>query len=489
MDIKKNSGIILHPTSLPGGVGIGDFGKNSYEFVDYLVETKTKVWQVLPLGPTDEIEYSPYSSPSSVLGNINLIDLTNLSSNEEIKIEDKIFNEKFVDYKKVYEYKKEYLRLSSKNIDIKEKEYQFFLEDITIRKHLTFLTLDQKNKVPWNKWIDSEYNYTEQLFEFVIKEFESDFKFNLFTQYEFYKQWFQLKEYANKSGIKILGDIPIYVNHNSADVWSDKSLFDLDENGEMSYVSGAVPDDFTVDGQIWNTALYNWENNRLGNYQYWISKLQNNLDKFDYLRIDHFVGFFQYWAIPINEKALNGEWRKGPWKNFFKEVSKNIPMSKLLAEDLGVILQETDQILKEYNIPGMKVLQQRIPSDVVNEEIHPHDWNQNIIAYTGTHDSPTIGQWFEESNDIQMRSFDEYKQKLKYSYSEDIWNFISLVWESPAILSVTTIQDVLNLGKSARFNVPGTKYDNWSWRLRNMQELDKTIDKLRELNKNNSRVN
>ena len=164
-------------------------------------------------------------------------------------------------------------------------------------------------------------------------------------------------------------------------------------------------------------------------------------------------------------------------------------MSKLLAEDLGVILQETDQILKEYNIPGMKVLQQRIPSDVVNEEIHPHDWNQNIIAYTGTHDSPTIGQWFEESNDFQMRSFDEYKQKLKYSYSNDIWNFISLVWESPAILSVTTIQDVLNLGRSARFNIPGTKNDNWSWRLESMQELDITIDKLKELNENNSRVN
>jgi 4-alpha-glucanotransferase len=257
----------------------------------------------------------------------------------------------------------------------------------------------------------------------------------------------------------------------------------------MTYVSGAVPDDFTVDGQIWNTALYNWENNRLGNYEYWINKLQNNLDKFDYLRIDHFVGFFQYWAIPINETALNGEWRKGPWKNFFKEVSKNIPMSKLLAEDLGVILQETNQILKEYNIPGMKVLQQRIPSDGVNKEIHPHDWNQNIIAYTGTHDSPTIGQWFEESNDFQMRSFDEYKQKLKYSYSNDIWNFISLVWESPAILSVTTIQDVLNLGRSARFNIPGTKNDNWSWRLESMQELDITIDKLKELNENNSRVN
>ena len=489
MDIKKNSGIILHPTSLPDGFGIGDFGKNSYNFVDFLAETNTKVWQVLPLGPTDEIEYSPYSSPSSVLGNIHLIDLNNLSSINDIQVEDEIINNEFVDYKHVYKYKSDFLRLNSENIDINDKEYQLFLEDITVRKHLTFLTLVQKNKVPWNKWTGSEYNYTEQLFEYVVKEFDLDFKFNLFTQYEFSKQWFQLKEYANKSGVKILGDIPIYVNHNSADVWSDKSLFDLDKNGEMSYVSGAVPDDFTIEGQIWNTTLYDWNNNKSSNYAYWINKLRNNLDKFDYLRIDHFVGFFQYWAIPINEKALKGEWRKGPWENFFHEVSKHIPMSKLLAEDLGVILKETDQILNEYNIPGMKVLQQRIPSDSHHEEIHPHDWNKNIIAYTGTHDSPTINQWFEESNDVQKQFFNEYKQRLNYSYGSDTWDFISLVWESPALLSVTTIQDLLNLGSTARFNSPGTRDGNWSWRLKNMGELDKTVDTLTELNANNSRIN
>ena len=489
MDIKKNSGIILHPTSLPGGSGIGDFGKNSYEFVDYLAETKTKIWQVLPLGPTDEVEYSPYSSSSSILGNINLIDLSNLSSDENIQLEEKIINDEYVDYKKVYKHKSDYLRLVSKNMDINEKDYQLFLENVTIRKHLTFLTLVQINKVPWNQWIDSEYTYTEQLFEFVVKEFNSDFKFNLYTQFEFYKQWNELKRYANKSGVKILGDIPIYVNHNSADVWSDKSLFDLNEKGEMLYVSGAVPDDFTVDGQVWNTALYNWENNRVNKYEYWINKLQNNLDKFDYLRIDHFVGFFKYWAIPVNEQALSGEWRKGPWEHFFQEVSKNIPMSKLLAEDLGVVLKETDQILNKYNIPGMKVLQQRIPSNEDHEEKHPHDWNQNIIAYTGTHDSPTINQWFEESNNIQMQSFNEYKKTLNYSYSNDAWDFISLVWESPAILSITTIQDVLDLGRSARFNIPGTKDGNWSWRLKNMGELDKTVDNLKKLNETNSRVN
>ena len=261
----------------------------------------------------------------------------------------------------------------------------------------------------------------------------------------------------------------------------------LDEKYNMGFVSGAVPDDFTTEGQIWNTALYDWEEHLKQNYEYWINKLKSNLDKVDYLRIDHFVGFFQYWAIPIKESALNGSWRKGPWKTFFKEVSKEIPMSKLVAEDLGVVLSETEEILSKYNIPGMKVLQQRIPSDIIHDEIHPNEWKENLIAYTGTHDSPTIKQWFGESNEMQIQYFNEYRKELNFKLSNDVWDFISLVWESPAQVSVTTVQDLLELDKEARFNSPGTKTGNWGWRLKEMDQLNSSIKNLKLLNEMNSR--
>ena len=358
-----------------------------------------------------------------------------------------------------------------------------------IREHIVFLTLDRVNNKNWTLWDDFQKSYSEELYEYVINKHQLSFKYNLFSQYEFFQQWNILKDYANNLGINILGDIPIYVNHNSADVWSNESLFDLDSNGNMSFVSGAVPDDFTVEGQVWNTTLYNWDKNLTNNYEYWIKKLQYNLEKVDYLRIDHFVGFFQYWAIPNNEPALNGEWRKGPWESFFELVSKDVSMSRLLAEDLGVVLSETDQILDKYDIPGMKVLQQRIPSnDGENDEIHPHQWSKNVIGYTGTHDSPTIKEWFEEANSTQIESFKEYKSKLNQSFNDDIWDFISLVWESPSLLAVTTVQDLLKLDKTARFNIPGTQENNWSWRLNNLKELESTIENLKSLNESNSRI-
>lgn len=489
MDLKKSSGLIMHPTSLPSQYGIGDLGQNSRLFIDYLYETNTKIWQVLPLGPTDKVEYSPYSSPSSILGNINLLDIENLSSMPEKTFEKPNFSDSFVDYKNVYAYKEEVLRNISKDIDINEPYYQKFLEDNMIREHIVFLTLDRVNDKNWTLWDDFQKSYSEELYEYVINKHQLSFKYNLFSQYEFFQQWNILKDYANNLGINILGDIPIYVNHNSADVWSNESLFDLDSNGNMSFVSGAVPDDFTVEGQVWNTTLYNWDKNLTNNYEYWIKKLQYNLEKVDYLRIDHFVGFFQYWAIPNNEPALNGEWRKGPWESFFELVSQDVSMSRLLAEDLGVVLSETDQILDKYDIPGMKVLQQRIPSnDGENDEIHPHQWSKNVIGYTGTHDSPTIKEWFEEANSTQIESFKEYKSKLNQSFNDDIWDFISLVWESPSLLAVTTVQDLLKLDKTARFNIPGTQENNWSWRLNNLKDLESTIENLKSLNESNSRI-
>ena len=491
MDINKTSGLILHPTSLPSDYGVGDFGKESYRFVDLLSESKTQVWQVLPLGITDNIEYSPYSSKSSILGNPYIVSLDKLENDiftsDELN-EIKIDNSDKVDYEVVYSNKNNLYKKISERVNINDSEYKGYIENDLKKQHITFLTLSEVYEGSWNTWSKKYQNYSESLFDEVFNKYLSTFTKNIFLQYEFDNQWQNIKSYANINNVKILGDIPIYVNHNSADVWLNQHLFDLGNNNEMSFVSGAVPDDFTVEGQIWNTALYKWNNHKEEGYKYWIEKLDYNLKNYDYLRIDHFVGFFQFWAIPENEPALNGHWRKGPWKTFFDVVSKSIDFNKLLAEDLGVVLQETADILNNFNIPGMKVLQQRIPNETAHSEIHPKEWSFNIAAYTGTHDSPTIKQWLNEVDDIQIEFFNQYKESSSSLYESDVWNFISLVWESPCQLAVTTVQDLLELGKEARFNIPGTTEKNWIWRLENLDILESIKKDLKKLNKSSNRA-
>jgi len=491
MDIDKTSGLILHPTSLPSDYGIGDFGKESYRFVDLLNESKTKVWQVLPLGITDNIEYSPYSSKSSILGNPYLVSLNMLendifASDELDKI--KIDNSDEVDYRLVYDNKNNLFKKIAERVNINDSKYRDYIENDLKKQHITFLTLSEVNEGSWNTWSNEYQSYSESLFDEVFNKYMSTFTKNLFLQYEFDNQWQKLKSYANNKNVKILGDIPIYVNHNSADVWLNQHLFDLGDNKEMSFVSGAVPDDFTVEGQVWNTALYKWENHKEEGYKYWIQKLEYSLKNYDYLRIDHFIGFFQFWAIPKGESALNGHWRKGPWKTFFDDVSKSINFEKLLAEDLGVVLKETADILNNFQIPGMKVLQQRIPNESDHDEIHPNKWDFNIAAYTGTHDSPTIKQWINEVDDVQIQFFNQYKESCSNLYESDVWNFISLVWESPCQLAITTIQDLLELGEEARFNLPGTQHNNWKWRIKDLGLLTQPLEVVKELNIKNLRT-
>ena len=492
MEIKRSSGLIFHPTSLPSNFGIGDLGKSSYEFIDLLSSSGTKIWQVLPLGITDNIEYSPYSSKSSVLGNPYIVSLENLE-NDILQMEDiEVFKElprNYVDYANVYKLKNDLFEKLAKKVNINEKSYENFLENEDIRKHITFITISEAQKKDWNYWEKEYEEFSDNLFELVVKKYPKIINKNVFLQYEFNNQWQSLKKYANKKNISVLGDIPIYVNHNSADVWLNKSLFDLDENNKMGFVSGAVPDDFTEDGQVWNTALYDWDKHLKENYQYWVSKLNTNLEKYDLLRIDHFIGFFKFWAIPNGESALNGHWRSGPWDTFFKSISNKVDFSKLLAEDLGVVLKETDQILNDYNIPGMKVLQQRIPNNDEHNEVHPKHWKENVVAYTGTHDSPTVKQWLSESEEQQIMFYKNYLNNLNISNESDVWNFIELTWRTPSILAVTNVQDILELDIEARFNLPGTQKDNWKWRVESLDALQEGLNKLKKLNEDTYRLN
>jgi 4-alpha-glucanotransferase len=492
MDIKKSSGLIFHPTSLPGNTGIGELNKYCFEFIDLLKESKTSVWQVLPLGYTDEIEYSPYSSKSSLLGNpyiVSLADLNNqIVEQSELNELSKLSDNK-VDFKNVYKFKKNIFQNLSTKVNLNDKVYESFLENDLVKKHLTFMVLSEVENKSWNNWKKEYSSYTPELFEYLKEKYPSIVNKYVFLEYEFQSQWQEVKNYANAKNIAILGDIPIYVNHNSADVWLNKNLFDLNNLGEMEYVSGAVPDDFTVEGQVWNTALYKWEEHIEDGYKYWVNKINSNLQNYNYLRIDHFVGFFKFWAIPFGESALKGHWRKGPWENFFEDISKKVDFEKLLAEDLGVVLDETDEILTQYDIPGMKVLQQRIPNELEHDEIHPEDWKENVAAYTGTHDSPTISQWFDETNDTQLEFFEEYSKSLSDNNQNNIWKFISMVWNTPCKLAITTVQDLLELDISGRFNFPGTVGGNWEWRLESLDQLVDPMDKLKELNLKYNRSN
>ena len=512
MDIKKSSGLILHPTALPSKYGIGDIGNAAFEFVNFLEATETKIWQLLPLGLTSNEEFSPYSSPSSLLGNRYLIDLDNISDYQPTSSV-KEFDKKSVDFKNVYKFKDQIFYEISQNINIEDPIFFELLNDELIRSHITYLVLrDKYGLKTWTSWEKDHQEYRDNLFENIAKNDKKLLKFHIFTQFEFFRQWGKLREYANKKQIQILGDIPIYVNHNSADVWLNKEIFELDSDGEMSFVSGAVPDSFNKEGQVWNNCLYQWDRQKLDNYKYWTDKLNKTLDLYNYLRIDHFVGFFKYWVIKKGDSALKGEWKQGPKSEFFDKISKNVDLDKLLAEDLGVILKETKSLLNKYNIPGMKVLQQRIPddneglpfqgdTDIVNqnklfeeasddyfEEIRPKYWEENLAAYTGTHDSPTIKQWLNEVDDIQIEFFNKYKESSSSLYESDVWNFISLVWESPCQLAVTTIQDLLELGKEARFNIPGTKEKNWVWRLEDLDILKNIKKDLKKLNKYTDRA-
>ena len=485
MDIKGCSGLILHPTSLPSKYGIGDFGNSCFNFLDLLYDSKTTLWQVLPLGITDEVEYSPYSSKSSILGNPYLISLDEFEKeikNKKLLIDLQSLQQDEVNFKNVYEIKNQIFMDLSKNLDLTDNAIKNFLNKKLIKEHIIFKTLSDVFKVNWTEWEQEYLTYSLDIYNHVIKNFPNEFKFNVFTQYQFDLQWKKVKAYANSKNIKILGDIPIYVNHNSADVWLNKNLFDLDKNFKMSFVSGAVPDAFTTEGQIWGTALYNWDNHYEENYSYWIDKLNILLESYDFLRIDHFVGFFQYWAIPNGESALNGHWRNGPWKSFFEIVAQKVPFERLLAEDLGVELEITDQILKQYNIPGMLLLEQRIPNEDGSEEIDPDFWDENYAAYTGTHDSPTIKQWLENANDIQLKYFKKYSENLKTKFDEDVWNFISLIWSTPSKLAITTAQDLLELGADSRFNVPGTVDGNWKWRLKSLDLLEIPLTNISKLN-------
>ncbi len=472
---NRSSGILLHPTSLPGRFGIGDLGSSAYAFIDFLVESHQKIWQVLPLGPTG-YGNSPYLSYSAFAGNPLLINLEWLVS-EDLLSEDDLnhlpqFSEHQVDFDLVIAHKMPLLRKASHNFkqtatpERKEafeafcQEHGYWLNDYALFMALKEYFQDKT----WNNWEadiakrdpTAIARYTELLKESIF--------FHKYIQSEFFRQWKSLKEYANQNEVYIFGDLPIYVAHDSSDVWSNPQIFRLNkETGQPSWMAGVPPDYFSETGQLWGNPVYNWRNLARTNYRWWIQRVKSMLDYVDIMRIDHFRGFEGFWAVQEGEEtAMNGRWVKAKGEPFFQLLRDELGELPIIAEDLGVITPEVEALRDKFGLPGMKILHFAFDSDRANPFLPFNYTNRNCIVYTGTHDNDTTVGWFDKRTEEEKARVVDYLGAIGYDGIH--WSLIRLAMGSVANIAIFPLQDVLGLGSEGKMNTPGIATGNWAWR-------------------------
>lgn len=470
---ERSSGILLHPTSLPSPYGIGDLGKGAYEFVDYLAEAGQKLWQTLPLGPTGFGD-SPYQSFSAFAGQPLLISPELLVRDGLLSEEDvqdvPAFDPRQVDYGWTIDYKnqlfgKAFERFMNGEAPALKSAYEIFCRENKewLADYAFFMAAKDLHKGRgWLEWDKELVNPTAQVRKEYEQKLSRETEYYAFLQYLFFKQWAALKDYANEKGIQIIGDIPIFVSLDSADVWGNKSMFQLDSNGFPLAVAGVPPDYFSETGQLWGNPLYDWKEHEKDDFSWWIARVKQQLKLFDILRVDHFRGFEAYWAVPYGEMtAVNGEWCKAPGKKLFTAIEKAFGRKlPIWAEDLGVITPEVEELRDDFAFPGMKVLQFAF-EDLEDNEMMPEHHIENAICYPGTHDNNTAIGWYQN---ISMES----KQKVsKYTHAGGAtihWDLIQIALKSKAKYAVIPMQDVLGLDSFARMNIPGVVARNWAWR-------------------------
>lgn len=491
MPFLRASGILLHPTSFPGRFGIGDIGPEAYRFVDFLADTGQQIWQVLPLGPTGHGN-SPYMSYSSMAGNHLLISLEQLQERGLLNQEDldglPEFLADHVDYERVIPVKTQLLRQAAENFKEKatpEEQHEFadFCEkrDFWLDEYAFFMALKQAyGGKSWVEW-DSEIAHREPgaMGRWRLR-LASTISFEKYLQFEFFRQWSNLKQYANDRGIQIVGDMPIYVAHDSVDVWGFPANFMVDEETlEPALMAGVPPDYFSETGQLWGNPIYNWDELKKRGFRWWLQRLKTLLDYVDLIRIDHFRGFQAYWAIEAGETtAMNGEWIEAPGEEFFKTVRQELGSLPILAEDLGVITPEVEELRDKFNFPGMKILQFAFGSDRHNPYL-PFNYLPNCLVYTGTHDNDTTIGWFEKASDYERGRLLTY---LGCISPEGIhWDMIRLALSSVANQAIIPLQDILGLGSKARMNCPGKPDGNWTWRYQSEDLHQENRDRLRNL--------
>ena len=465
----RESGILMHISSLPGPYGIGSMGKNAFEFVDFLYNAGQKVWQILPLSPTGYGD-SPYQSCSAFAGNHYLIDLETLIDGGllEKKEAESFFwgnSEEKVDFGVLYENRSKVLRLAFKRF-VPDENYNKFVSENEkwLSEYALFVSIkDSLGGIPWTKWPEELRLRDEKALSEKRNELSEDIAFRYFLQYEFFSQWEKLRSYANEKGIKIVGDIPIYVPLDSADVWAEPEQFLLNEDLSPKRVAGCPPDSFSADGQLWGNPIYDWEKMKKSGFAWWIKRLGAARHMYDIIRIDHFRGFESYWSIPAGDKtAMNGRWEKGPGMDFINAVKSALPEIDFIAEDLGFVTPEVRKLQEDSGYPGMKVMQFAFDSREEGNYL-PHTYPENSVVYSGTHDNPTLVQWISEVAESDLA---EGKAYLGLTEEEGIVKgLIRGCMASISRLCVISMQDYLELGKEARMNLPGTLSDaNWTWR-------------------------
>jgi 4-alpha-glucanotransferase len=490
---QRGSGILLHITSLPSPYGIGDLGPGAYEFVDFLADARQSFWQILPLNPTSpEQGNSPYSSYSAFAGNPLLI-------SPDLLVQDRLLanadlagftpgRQSRVDYGAVTEYKNEILATAyKKSIRELEKdpafkqfcdEHSHWLEDyalfIALREH--FKTVD------WGGWPrdlkdrkDSAIReWKDKLADRMLKE--------KFIQYLFFRQWVSLKKYCRHKNVKIIGDLPIYVTYDSSDVWANPEIFKLDDEKKSTVVAGVPPDYFSATGQLWGNPVYDWGVMKETGYAWWIKRLEHNLQLFDLIRLDHFRGFVAYWEVQSGEEtAINGRWVETPVEDFFKTLFKYFACLPIIAEDLGIITPDVRETIHRFGFPGMKLLLFAFDESLPSNAYAPHNFTENCVAYTGTHDNNTVKGWFRHEADSNARKrLGEYLGREVTEKTVHL-EMIRLAMMSVAKMVIIPMQDVLGLGETARMNLPATIEGNWGWRLRAEQITPALVKKLAEM--------
>lgn len=466
----RSCGILMHITSLPSPYGIGTFGKEAEHFADWLRDAGQKYWQVLPIGPTGYGD-SPYQPFSSFAGNPLLIDLDELVENgfltkKSVEEADYGADPSYVDYEKVNKCKMALLREAFAGFTDDVGYTSFVMDEQDwLDDYALFTALKEKfGGKPWTMWDDDIKMREPEAMKRWQDELKDEIKFVKFVQYIFFRQWDRFHRYCNKNGIQIIGDIPIYVSPDSADVWAQPELFELDEQRNPKRVAGVPPDYFSKTGQLWGNPLYNWEEMHNTGYKWWLKRIGKSKENYDMLRIDHFRAFDTYYAIPAgHQTAEHGTWEKGPGIELFNAIKNDIGDVNIIAEDLGEIFDSVKELLKDTGFPGMRVLQFGFNPDNTDNIHLPHNYPANCCAYTGTHDNATIMQWYKEA-DPKSRAM--AKRYLKPNLFEK-FNMccIRTVYASPANLAIIPMQDVLGLGKEGRMNVPSTLGGNWNWRM------------------------
>lgn len=490
MKFERASGIILHPTSLPGRYGIGDIGPEAYKWVDFLAKAGCSLWQILPLGPTGYGD-SPYQCFSAFAGNPylvspdSLLDEDLLHSNDLVNLPN--FSSYRVDYGTVIPWKlgvldRAYQRFKHLQQAHLLEEYARFQDEegFWVDDFALFMALKEAHGgAPWTTWEAPLRDRHPKALNIVRQTLEVAIERQVFRQFLFFKQWASLRAYAKNQGIRIIGDIPIFVAHDSADVWAHPELFSLDKTGTPTVVAGVPPDYFSATGQLWGNPLFNWKVHTEQGYEWWISRIQAVLNFVDIIRLDHFRGFAGYWEVPGDALTAEfGKWVPAPGEELFKTLHKVLGELPIIAEDLGVITPDVEKLRDGFGFPGMKILQFGFEGGPADPFL-PHNYIENCVVYTGTHDNDTALGWYER---VSEKARDFYRRYLNRDGRDVSWDLIQTCWASVATFALAPLQDFLELGNQARMNYPGNPSGNWTWRMPGEALQDNLALRIKEVN-------